>query len=151
MITNTPEHRVDVMRAIGPKALTGYTGHYFQVLTGTYGYAGLLVRVDGRHAEIFQPRLRGIERFKIGDSTFIRSLDKTPRPAYARAIAHDQEWIATDISLRGGNPDGEITDPHVWDRRKGEWEESLIDIHAALMREMAAVPICDIHPVYQEE
>lgn len=151
MTTTAIEHRIDVMRGIGPKALTAYTGHYFQVLHGTYGYAGLLVRVDGRHAEIFQPRLRGIERFKIGDCTFIRSLDKMPRPAYARSLAYDLEWEATDLSLRGGVPEGEIADQDGWDHRRGEWEEGLVDIHAAVMREMAAFPICDIHPVHEGE
>lgn len=146
-----PTHRIDVMRGVGPKELAKYGGHYFQAIRGTYGYAGLLVRVDGRYAEIYQPRLRGIERLRISNTAFIRSLDKTPRPAYARALAHEQEWKATDLALRGGNADGEVADQHAWDRRRGEWELGLVDVHAALLREMNDVPVCDIHPIQHEE
>lgn len=74
-----PDLRIDIMRGVGPKELSRYAGHYFQAIRGTYGYAGILVRVEGHYAEIFQPRLRGIEQFHIGGTAFIRSLDKTPR------------------------------------------------------------------------
>ncbi|MFV0135571.1 hypothetical protein ACLGIH_20505 [Streptomyces sp. HMX87] len=146
-----PEHRIDIMRGVGPTELSRYTGHYFQVLRGTEGYAGLLVRVDGRYAEIFQPRLRGTERFKIGNCTFIRSLDKAPRPAYARALAHQRQWEAIDLSLRRGVEDAQITDQAIWDRRRGEWEHGLVAIHEALMQEMYEIPVCDLHPVYDGE
>lgn len=149
MSTQTePKHRIDVMRGAGPKELSEYTGHYFQVLRGTYGYAGLLVQVDGSYAEIFQPRLRGTERFKISACTFIRSLDKTPRPAYAAALAHQREWESVDRGLRKGD---EITDPTLWQHRRREWEERLVAIHEALMREMYDIPVCDIHPIQYDE
>lgn len=143
-----PEHRIEIMRGVTAKELSTYAGHYFQVLRGTYGYAGLLVRVYGLYSEIFQPRLRGIERFKVSDCAFIRQLGKTPRPAYTLALAYQQEWEAIDLRLRKGFEDGEITDRDIWDRRRGEWENGLAEIYEALMREMSDVPVCDIHPVY---
>ncbi|MFC4498457.1 MULTISPECIES: hypothetical protein [Streptomyces] len=146
-----PENRIEIMRGVRPKELSEYAGHYFQVIRGTYGYAGLLVQVDGDHAEIFQPRLRGTERFKIFDCAFLRQLDKTPRPAYARALAYQQVWKDIDLSLRQGDEDGEITDQEIWDRRRGEWEDGLAEIYEALMREMYDVPVCDTHPIHHDE
>jgi hypothetical protein len=143
--------RLDHMRGIGPKKLAAFVGHHIQVLQGTYGYTGLLIRVDGKYAEIYQPRLRGTERFRISAVTFIRHLDKTPRPALAAAVAYERQWQDTDRALRGGDSEAPISDQDNWDRRRGEWEVGLIDIHQALMQELNDIPVCDLHPHYEGE